>query len=407
MDERLDLATNFLSFGFTPIPIDLATKRPPIKWKQYQTTRPTPTEVSQWFAPQSPYSLGVLTGAASQNLEVIDVDDEAVGNEFISLLQQELPHIYERLVIVKTKKGYHLYYFCQSTPHGNQKLARAADKSTRIETRGEGGLVVTVGSADRELIQGRMSRVPTLTADEVTSLHSIARSFDDYVADVPTTTWDASAPLPANAGERPGDLFNQQVSWEDILYPAGWTLAFKRSDGVLCLCRPGKSRTEGISATIGHGGHDIFYVFSSNAYPFEPFRGYTRFAAYALLQHNGDFKRAAKAAAQIVSAPPLQPHREAVATDTPPPPPPRRLPFGFTCSPLGVFKQSERGDTLVSGPCAVTSDARSEDGEWIVVLEFTDVSGAARVLPISRGQLHDNGSALCSWLDRNGLRIVP
>jgi hypothetical protein len=39
----------------------------------------------------------------------------------------------------------------------------------------------------------------------------------------------------------------------------------------------------------------VFYVFSSNATPFEPGRGYGPFAVYALLEHGGDFAAACRA----------------------------------------------------------------------------------------------------------------
>jgi hypothetical protein len=38
----------------------------------------------------------------------------------------------------------------------------------------------------------------------------------------------------------------------------------------------------------------LLYVFSSNAHPFEDGRGYSKFAAYAVLNHRGDYVRAAK-----------------------------------------------------------------------------------------------------------------
>src|SRR5262249_42289775 len=41
-----------------------------------------------------------------------------------------------------------------------------------------------------------------------------------------------------------------------------------------------------------------FYVFSTNAYPFEHETSYSKFAAYALLNHNGDYKAAARAIAE-------------------------------------------------------------------------------------------------------------
>src|SRR5690606_35762561 len=56
--------------------------------------------------------------------------------------------------------------------------------------------------------------------------------------------------------------------------------------------RPDKE--DGISATFGKVAENIFYCFSSNAYPFEPNKAYSPFQVVALLQYNGDFKAFAK-----------------------------------------------------------------------------------------------------------------
>jgi hypothetical protein len=59
--------------------------------------------------------------------------------------------------------------------------------------------------------------------------------------------------------------------------------------------RPGK-RGPGISATTNYAGNGLLYVFST-ATIFEPERGYTKFTAYALLEHGGDFAAAARSLA--------------------------------------------------------------------------------------------------------------
>jgi hypothetical protein len=49
-----------------------------------------------------------------------------------------------------------------------------------------------------------------------------------------------------------------------------------------------------VSATTGYAGGASLYVFSSNAPPFMPGEGYSKSAAYALLEHGGDFSAAAR-----------------------------------------------------------------------------------------------------------------
>src|SRR5205823_2198294 len=54
--------------------------------------------------------------------------------------------------------------------------------------------------------------------------------------------------------------------------------------------RPGKGRDW--SATTNHGGYDLLYVFSTSTV-FDAERGYSKFAAYTILDHAGDFRAAA------------------------------------------------------------------------------------------------------------------
>jgi len=95
---------------------------------------------------------------------------------------------------------------------------------------------------------------------------------------------------------RPGDDFNERADWlADILGPPGWELHHE-AGGTLYVTRPGKSAREGHSATIGHSkdGADRLYVFSAAAAPFEMETPYTKFGAYALLNHGGDHQAAAR-----------------------------------------------------------------------------------------------------------------
>ncbi|MBA3707375.1 MAG: AAA family ATPase, partial [Planctomycetes bacterium] len=87
-------------------------------------------------------------------------------------------------------------------------------------------------------------------------------------------------------GERPGDDFNRRADFGALLTHHGWSLAHDGANQH--WCRPGK--TNSTSATLKEG---VLYVFSSNAAPFEPTRAYSPFAAYALLEHHGDFQAAA------------------------------------------------------------------------------------------------------------------
>ena len=55
--------------------------------------------------------------------------------------------------------------------------------------------------------------------------------------------------------------------------------------------RPGKSNGSHSATFDGK----VFYVFSSNAAPFESGKGYSQFQVYTLLEHHGDFTESARA----------------------------------------------------------------------------------------------------------------
>ncbi len=98
-------------------------------------------------------------------------------------------------------------------------------------------------------------------------------------------------PLPGCRDEvRPGDAFNDTATWDDVLVPAGW-VKVARTRANTYWRRPGKS--SGWSASTGGAG-DWFYAFTTSTC-FEPERGYTKFAAWAILNHGGDFTAAARA----------------------------------------------------------------------------------------------------------------
>jgi hypothetical protein len=89
-------------------------------------------------------------------------------------------------------------------------------------------------------------------------------------------------------GDRPGDDYVARVSWEEILAPHGWRLVGSAGNGAHSWRRPGKDR--GISATTRDDGG--LYVFSTST-PFETEIPYSKFGAYAVLEHGGDHQAAA------------------------------------------------------------------------------------------------------------------
>lgn len=107
-----------------------------------------------------------------------------------------------------------------------------------------------------------------------------------------------TAPDEAVDAGRPGDLFNRAATNEttaQMLEASGWVVE-RLEEPVWRATRPGKN-APGISATIGHHGPGLLFVFSSNAAPFEECRCYKPFTIKALLEYEGDFGATANALA--------------------------------------------------------------------------------------------------------------
>jgi putative DNA primase/helicase len=122
-------------------------------------------------------------------------------------------------------------------------------------------------------------------------LHAVANLLDEMPVD--TDPAPAPAVRDAGAGKRPGDDYNDRATWDDILTPHGWTKAGRLGPG-FAWRRPEKT-DPGISATTGQRDDaDRLYVFTTSTV-FESEKPYTKFGAYALLEHGGDYAAAAKA----------------------------------------------------------------------------------------------------------------
>jgi putative DNA primase/helicase len=304
-----------------PRPHDHVTGKPRPSWSVFKIRRPNADELRRWRETDGPYGLAVIGGSVSGGeygfgLEVIDIDTADLAGPWIEAVERQAPGLVSRLVRVRTPRpGMHVYYRCRHFGV-SQKLAFAAAKDdfdqpaldaqgnpvrkTLIEMKAEGGYCLVPPSPPRVHPSGRLYQyaegsadltfVPTITAEERGVLLDAARSLNQWQETKPAQVRRQS---PTNRGalSRPGDDFNARGKWADVLTPHGWTFAGEYGDETR-WCRPGKDG--GVSATTNHGGCDLLHVFSSNADPFEADRWYTKFAAYALLNHGGDFEEAAR-----------------------------------------------------------------------------------------------------------------
>jgi len=285
-----NVAHAYLNAGLCVLPAIRAEKRPAIgAWKRYQDRLPTEAELSAWFN-QPHDALCILCGSVSNQLEMIDFD--AKGELFLAWLDR-IPHeLANRLFIEDTPSGgMHVVYRSVDPVCGSFKLAQRKTNDrvvTLIETRGQGGLFLCSPTPGYEHIQGDLTNLPVLTTDERDILLQAAWGLNEYQPPVVDQPVQLHVTPDSSGSNRPGDDYNRRTDPRNVLQQHGWTLA--KSGENEYWRRPGKNT--GWSATLKDG---VFYVFSANASPFESNRAYAPFAIYTLLEHGGDYAKAASA----------------------------------------------------------------------------------------------------------------
>ncbi|MGH3381872.1 MAG: phage/plasmid primase, P4 family [Actinoallomurus sp.] len=348
-------ALQFHDVGTVVIPVrGDGTKAPAVNWRPiYRREQPSPSreQVEDWATRH--HGIGILTGAVSGQMEMFELEGRAVDAGLLpellqlanaaglgELLQQLLGGYLERT----PSGGIHILYRVTDAPaRPNTKLARRPstpeelaawkaaqqasvdaeqDENTRakrqrtldgitrgeqvpqvlIETRGEGGFVVTAPSAGPvhdtgrpwELLAGGPATIPTITGEQRDALYEVAAVLDR----MPPPPEPIRFLQPGDdrehtaGGISPGDDYEARTDWSEILGPYGWTLVTAYGKGRFWR-RPGKRA--GISASTGmRDDRDRLYVFTTST-EFDAEVPYTKFGAYALLHHSGDHSAAARA----------------------------------------------------------------------------------------------------------------
>jgi hypothetical protein len=309
--RRCAFAAHRVGLSVVP-PKEDGGKAPDGDWKLYQRERANETVLNGWYS-NGRTGLGLVCGVASGNLEALEFDDLPTYQEYKQLaIASGLGDLVERIEAGYSEQssstGIHWLYRC-SEIGGNTKLARRPklpeemthpeDKvKVLIEIRGEDGFIITAPSYGRvhstgqpyRLLRGGFDSIATITPEERADLFELARTFDQMPKRIVEESTNKGSD---KSGVRPGDDFNARGDWRSILEPHNWRPVFERG-GETFWRRPGKDR--GISATTNYQGSNLFYVFSTST-PFESERGYSKFSAFALLEHGNDYAAAAKALA--------------------------------------------------------------------------------------------------------------
>lgn len=126
-------ALDYYDHGYWVIPTIRGQKKAAVKWREFQTVKPTLAQVNGWFSVER--NIGVICGAGS-NTVVVDADDEDAERW---VRTNCLPTPFR----VRTRKGCHYYY-----RHPGVAVASKPRviPGINVDVRGDGGLATGIGS---------------------------------------------------------------------------------------------------------------------------------------------------------------------------------------------------------------------------------------------------------------------
>ncbi|MFJ8154843.1 DUF927 domain-containing protein [Streptomyces sp. NPDC094468] len=311
-----------------PIKAD-GTKAPDVRsWTPYKLDRSTPDDHDQWFGGDRPHGIAVVYGAVSGNVEMLEfeglalreglldavteiMDGSGLGEAWAAVLggwATESPsggrHYRVRVegadVPGNTKLASRLAEEHEYTDEERQRLREKPNARivrVLIETRGEGGYGLvepsggTVHASGRPYVRlaGGPASIPTLDAETMTAIRDVCRMLDKLPRPEPAKTAPRPAAPRPDGSLRPGDDYEARASWEDILRGTFRPLNTRGSetfwgwaDGV-----------GGVKASTGKDEHDRLFVWATGS-DFTPEVPYSKFGAYALLNHGGNHRDAAR-----------------------------------------------------------------------------------------------------------------
>lgn len=254
------------------------TKAPFGAWKQYQSERPHPDDLLDWFT--SRYSgMGIVCGNVSQRLECLELEGAFAfryGELRERLDSAGLLEEWDRWLSGYAERtpggGIHVLVRIEGEGPlpGNTKLALGPDNATWIETRGEGGFVIVAPSAGAVhpsgkpwlLKSGSFDEIAVTTLDLWDAICDVCASFDESPA-----SEQPPEPIKYTGGARDQggegwivDALAAYPSLQEVLTRHGWSYVRTEPLGQLWR-RPGKDR--GHSARINGSGRLINFSSST------------------------------------------------------------------------------------------------------------------------------------------------
>lgn len=241
------------------------------------------TSIAQILAWWTRWPRANIGGRVPEAMVVLDVDPRHGGDRSLAALEERYGSLPDTLVTVSGRGdgGRHLFF---RRPPGKLTAARLGQG---LDIKTSAGYVVLAPSI-HPATGKPYRRVDRPVASPPAWLVKLLRP-------APLPPASSRRPVAPMAGTSVADRYTTSTSWADILAPHGWRCldADPDADGARWL-HP--HATSACSATIRSG---CLFVYSPNT-PFdvtEPSNphGYTRFRAYAVLNHDADLPAAARA----------------------------------------------------------------------------------------------------------------
>ena len=297
----LEKAKSLVSKGFKVIFTD-TEKRPVCPWGKYRKQQTT-KDIEEIYSKYE-YKVHGMALLCVDGVECIDIDqkysvDGQLMSEFLATVSDAIgeDNFLDLTITITKSGGAHLIYRTNII-EGNQKLAQRStvqgEQGTRrvlIETRGEGGYFIIPPTQGYKFDNVGEVFCPMIADSVRKKIIDIAKSFDEVDTHHNAKTKQPIPTTVVSSGKSTIDTFNESHTPYELLTNAGWQFSHTRGDNHY-LVRPGKHKRDGHSASFNEK-LGILYVFSSSTM-FDPDRGYNAFQVYSYLNHNGDYKAAAR-----------------------------------------------------------------------------------------------------------------
>lgn len=280
-------------------------KRPFGQWHRWQHDRPDRETVECWFRDGWP-GMGLVCGAVSGGLEMLELEGRAVAAGYLDLLRAAASDAGIADVLDRIESGYmeqtpsggiHWLYRPERV-EGSVALAADRDGTRLIETRGEGGFTIVAPSTGAAhptgrpyvLTRGGFPTIARISAEERDALFEVCRGFDAVPAEAPRRPPEAPAAPPRTTGTRSwmdavvAD-YNARNTWPEVLDGVA-TYASSDRHGHL-FTRVGSANEVGARV---NSNDRLMWFSTSCPRGFEPYRGgkgatptYDRFSAHVIL----------------------------------------------------------------------------------------------------------------------------